>query len=589
MQRHQKTAAAITRVLCRPGYPARGVLMWHSTGSGKTCSAAAAFDAAWSDDKRRLVYVSSVVGIAANPPAMFHACAALLPRFKGASADEIESAYRARGVEIMSFAQLAHLLQLHRPRSAATPEAAAAMSRYLARSLLVVDEVHSLTTPLAGQAKECAALLKFLQTADDAARTADLRVLLLTATPGDNVADVLGLLNVVRRPGSPTLAWTPTTDRRSFSRKLRGLVSFFDYSADLTRFPRVTTEEHAVAMSLDQALELTAKAGDGVPPETAGIAGTLDKAELRRMWQPARRYSNTLYAWPKGMDIGTFSAKLAALLATIDAHPEGKHLVYSAFSERRGYGGHGARAIVNALVQHAGYTNYPAESGKTVALVARGAPVARVVTAFNADDNARGERLRVLVATAGFNESLDLKGVRHVHVFEPLTSAEDSQQLLGRGVRMCSHSQLRYPDEWTVTVHRYESIVPDVSLQTRGAKETVDEGSAYIGRLTDELTALTGVRGSPAATARREQLRRAVKVAKVKMQLSKDDLKRLQLVSAAPSVDSQVIALAAARGEAVEKLLRLLRESAIDCEVFRPFHAKAGLDVPCRFGKNRTP
>lgn len=590
LARHQKTAVAITRVLCRKGFPNRGVLVWHSTGSGKTCSAAAAFDAAWSD-KRKLVYVSSVVGIAANPPARFHECATMTPRFKGKDLAAIEAAYQARGVEFLSFAQLAHVLQLHRPRATSSSDEVAAMKSYLAKSLVVIDEVHSLLTPLAGQQKECAALLKFLQTADDE-RTKDMRVLLLTATPGDSVPDVLKMLNVVRRPGSPELTWTPSTDSRAFSRKLRGLVSFFDFSADLTRFPRVLTEEHSVEMSLDQALELTKKVG--VDALDAGPE-TDDKADVRRMWQPARRYSNTLYSWPKGMDIGTFSAKLAALLDTVMKHPDGKHFVYSAFGERRGYGGHGARAIVKALVDHAGFRQYPVpadskDNKPVVALLARAQPIERIKTAFNSDDNPRGEKIRVLVATSGFNESVDLKGVRHVHMFEPLTSAEDEKQLLGRGVRMCSHAQLKYPDEWTVTVHRYESVVPDVSIAKKDTGDDVSNASEYVSRLAAEIEALKGVRGSPAARARREQLRKLVKRAKDKLKLTKDDLKRLELVSSAPSVDSQVIQLTRTRGEAVEKLLHVLRESAIDCEVFKAFHAKAGIDIACRFsGKGATP
>lgn len=580
LARHQKTAVAITRVLCRGDYPNRGVLLWHSTGSGKTLTAMAAMDAVW-DSTRRIVYVTSVEAASANPAGKFYELAAVLPRFKKMKALDIEAAFRTRSVQFMTFAQLAHQLQLYRGRKADSPQEAEAMRHWLDKSLVVVDEVHSLLTPLPGQSKECEALLTFLQTADDS-RTKDLRVLLLTATPGDSVRDVMRLLNVTRRPGSPELAWTATTDKKSFTRRLRGMVSFFDFSADRTRFPRVAHEQHAVEMSLDQALELSRKAGD-----LDEAKGDLDgKAGLRRIWQPARRYSNTMYSWPKGMDIGTFSAKLAALLDTISKH-DGKHLVYSAFSERRGYGGHGARAIVKALVDHAGFKNYSStdSDGKalTVALLARAQPVKKIVDAFNDADNARGERLKVLVATQGFNEGVDLKGVRHIHVFEPLTSAEDQKQLLGRGVRMCSHDQLKYPDEWTVTLHRYESIVPDVSDASEAATQDLSASMAYILRLGEEQETLKGVRGSTAATARRAELRRLIKKARTTLKLTKDEAKRLDLIAAAPGVDSQVYEMARKRGDEVEKLLQVLRDAAIDCEIFKSFHGRGGIPVACGF------
>jgi hypothetical protein len=257
--RQQKAVAAITKVLCRDTFPNRGVLVYHAVGSGKTCSCVAAMDMVWSSKKRKIVYVTSVEGLVSNPPANFYDCAKMIERFKGKSAEDIERAFVERKVEFLSFAQLAHVLQLHRPRKTGSEDEAELMRRYLRGALVIVDEVHALLTPLPGQSKECAALLKFLQTADDE-RTLGMKVLLMTATPGDSVRDILKLLNVVKRPGSAEL-----TEKNVFEPgKLKGVVSFYDASADRTRFPRVTQVAHSVDMSLDQALELSRKVSDGL-------------------------------------------------------------------------------------------------------------------------------------------------------------------------------------------------------------------------------------------------------------------------------------------------------------------------------------
>ena len=573
--RQQKAVAAITKVLCRDKFPNRGVLVYHEVGSGKTCSCVAAMDMVWASQRRKIVYVTSVEGLVSNPPANFYDCAKMIGRFKGKSNEDIERDFTARGVEFLSFAQLAHVLQLHRPRKTDSEDQAELMRRHLRGALLIVDEVHSLMTPLPGQGKECAALLKFLQTADDE-RTSGMKVLLMTATPGDSVRDVLKLLNVARRPGSAEL-----TEKNAFEPgRLKGLVSFYDASADRTRFPRVTQVAHAVDMSLDQALELSKKAGaGGLDTDVEGRT----RADIRKMWLPARRYSNTLFKWPKGATIETFSAKMAALLATIRKFPDEKHLVYSAFNERRGYGGHGARGVIKALIEHEGYADVLGdEPAKRVALLARGQPVNKIKKAFNDPKaNPRGETLRVLVLTQGFGESLDLHGVRHVHVFDPLTSAEDQKQLVGRGVRMCSHAALDYPKEWTVTVHRYESRVPDVGTLLSESNAAIKDASNRAIAIDDELDALKGVRGVRAVTARRDRLKALAKNVKAALKIEQDDNKRLESIAAAPSVDSQVYEMARKREAKVEKLLRVMRDSAIDCEIFESFHKKGDVAVKC--------
>jgi hypothetical protein len=275
---------------------------------------------------------------------------------------------------------------------------------------------------------------------------------------------------------------------------------------------------------------------------------------------------------------------MAALLATIRKYPDEKHLVYSAFNERRGYGGHGARAIIRALIEHQGYTDVlGVEPAKRVALLARGQPVNKIKKAFNdPKDNPRGQILRVLVLTQGFGESLDLHGVRHVHVFDPLTSAEDQKQLVGRGVRMCSHAALDYPKEWTVTVHRYESRVPDVAAFVSESNAAIKDASRRAIAIEEELDALKGIRGVRAVTARRDHLKKLSKDVKLALKIEQDDGKRLDAIEAAPNVDSQVYEMASKRAAKVEKLLRVMRDSAIDCEIFESFHRKGDVAVKCK-------
>jgi hypothetical protein len=578
--KHQKSAMSIVKMLCHKDNANRGLLLWHSTGSGKTLSGTCLMDAVWDQPDRNIMYISSVGGIEANPESVFHKNAMrFLPRFAGKTEDEVAGMFSKRKVEFFSFAQLAHVLQIHRPRKAKDAAEAELWANKLQDTLLIIDEVHALLTPFKGQKNECDKLMNML-TNDNTSKTKGLKVVLMTATPGNTIQDVLRVLNVLRDPGSPLIDFK---NKQDFTRSIRGLVSFFDYSADLSRYPKVATKVHRSTLTMEQAVAIAEKTGP-MPSEQ-----TLDRMSKsgnpHRFWQLARSYTNTLYDWPKDMPLASFSSKMELLLRIIQEHSDSKHLVYSAFGERRGYGGHGARAIVRALKDKVGMTEHKGDAdmkpGERVALLSSGQPVDDIVAAYNDKKNAKGSVLRVLVATQAYKESFDLKGVRHIHVFEPLVSVEDHKQLVGRGVRMCSHADLAYPDEWTVTIHTYVADPPDVASKLEAIQSASKRVADYIHDAEAELTVLKGVRGQPAVQMRRSALKSAIADAKKDKHGIEEEASTLNLVSGAPNVDSEVYTLAKRRGKEVEELLQVLRDNAVDCLMFKEFHEKGGIKVSC--------
>ena len=59
----------------------RGILGWHSTGSGKLCVATGVMESFWETD-RDIIYASSLDAINSNPDFKFHECAKnLFPYF----------------------------------------------------------------------------------------------------------------------------------------------------------------------------------------------------------------------------------------------------------------------------------------------------------------------------------------------------------------------------------------------------------------------------------------------------------------------------------------------------------------------------
>ena len=81
-------------------------------------------------------------------------------------------------------------------------------------------------------------------------------------------------------------------------------------------------------------------------------------------------------------------------------------------------------------------------------------------------DNVYGEECRLIVLDSGFKEGIDLFDVRYVHLFEPLMTAADLTQALGRATRLCGQKGLDFVPQkgWPLHVFKYSQSIPE-SLQ----------------------------------------------------------------------------------------------------------------------------
>lgn len=143
------------------------------------------------------------------------------------------------------------------------------------------------------------------------------------------------------------------------------------------------------------------------------------------------------------------SPKIAHIIENI-ATCKGIVLVYSWFIPS------GVLPVAFAL-EHMGYTNFRSNlleckktekpNGFRYAIIA-GKPeisnnVERVMAAVNdVASNSRGEKLKVILFTKSGSEGLDYKCVREIHIMEPWFNMSRIEQIIGRGVRNCSHSAL---------------------------------------------------------------------------------------------------------------------------------------------------
>jgi len=98
--------------------------------------------------------------------------------------------------------------------------------------------------------------------------------------------------------------------------------------------------------------------------------------------------------------------------------------------------------------------------------------------------NYKGEICKVFMISAAGAEGLSLRNVRTVHILEPYWNTVRTDQVKGRAVRICSHSDLHYDEdpeknERTVEIFTYISVIPEALKSARAIDQTLlteDEG-----------------------------------------------------------------------------------------------------------------
>ena len=191
----------------------RGILAWHSTGSGKLLTVANALAAFWQTKKKELWYVTTEAALAINPLIKVQAKAARLPEFgrylgDGAGHDALARAFAERGVRAMTYAELADHESLP------------------ADLVIIADEAHHLLEPR---------LIRLQSALMSAPRGVVL--VALTATPGPFPEATLMLLNMLRPSGSSLYALDdPGLEKRVHDDHV---VSFYDASSDDRHFAKV--------------------------------------------------------------------------------------------------------------------------------------------------------------------------------------------------------------------------------------------------------------------------------------------------------------------------------------------------------------
>jgi hypothetical protein len=205
-----------------------------------------------------------------------------------------------------------------------------------------------------------------------------------------------------------------------------------------------------------------------VYPENKSFRETFDKSG------DGFKYRGEKFLAPS--KIAQYSSKFGLITSILD-QSTGVVFVYSNVVES------GAQLFAMCLEEH-GYDAYSGSSllKETSGEVPRGskgkyvmftseisdAEIRRTLVQLKKPENVDGSLIRVVIASPKVSEGVDFRFVRQIHVLDPWFNMSRIEQVLGRGMRTCSHSMLPF-EQQNCTVYLHVCRYPD------SEQETVDE------------------------------------------------------------------------------------------------------------------
>lgn len=382
-----------------------GLILYHSTGSGKTITALTA------------MYQFNKDIVVIGPKSA-----------KKAFKDEIEKlGYDEKKIKILTYAKAKMEVQKN--------------FELFKGKCVIVDEAHHLRS----ETKYNLILTSVLVDCH--------RIMLLTATPIVNyINDISPLVNIVKRcdvlPTERDLfnffyfdeIKLEIENKHLLKDKLKGCISYYCNKGD-PNFPKSEVVWERVVMDGGQLAAYEKHIRRYVYDYNIATVtdifnvkfDALKRGKLNSFLSATRQISNTV-------DNSTDSAKLKLILKRVknNTYPA---VIYSNFLKNGVYPM--AKLLLESGISH-----------KTITGNTHQDKLMKIVEEYNS------RKFDVLLITTAASESLDLKNTKQIHVMEPHWNDAKIQQVIGRTIRYKSHSDLPVNERF-VKVFRWISVFPD--------------------------------------------------------------------------------------------------------------------------------
>lgn len=152
--------------------------------------------------------------------------------------------------------------------------------------------------------------------------------------------------------------------------------------------------------------------------------------------------------------------------------------------------------------------------------------------------NLRGEIMKVFMVSRSGAAGITLKNVRHVHVMEPFWNPAMIDQVIGRAIRVCSHSALPV-EERNVKVSIYMTVFnEDIYNPSEDNAALLRKQDTIAKRYYEEFRPGAGMKAPEPATT-----------------------------------DEQLYEIAYEKRTVIQQFTKLMKQAAIDCEIHKPLHS----------------
>jgi superfamily II DNA or RNA helicase len=482
-----------------PKTPYKGVLVFHRLGSGKTCSAVSIGEA-WKKHRKIIVVVpASLQGnfrkelrsLCAGNSYITKKERELLEKHHPSSIEykniiEISNKRINRHYEIYSYNKFIDYIMEN--------------SISFRNKVLIIDEIQNLIS-------EHGVYYKILYKAIKNAPSS-LRIVLLSATPMfDKPIEIALTMNLLKLPkeipdGTKFFKKFIRIKRRKdkiyyysknldyFKKLIKGYVSYWRGAPPLA-FPKGKVRYIKCKMSGFQYKSYKTvkmnedknkiykkikdkKKSDGNLKELPNnfFIGTrfISNVSFPNKYIGEKGYNSFLGENLKLKNLKKYSIKFYRIIKKIK-YSTGTIFIYSNFRE---YGG--IKTFVRVL-EHYGYKNYleHKEGSKRFAIWAGDVRIEikdEILNVFNQKKNYNGSRIKIMLGSPSIKEGVSLLRVQSVHILEPYWNQSRLDQVIGRAIRFCSHSDME-EHKRKVIIYIYIAIHPK-------EKESIDE---YIQKL----------------------------------------------------------------------------------------------------------
>jgi superfamily II DNA or RNA helicase len=158
----------------------------------------------------------------------------------------------------------------------------------------------------------------------------------------------------------------------------------------------------------------------------------------------------------------TYSPKLYKILESIK-NSTGLIFIYSNYVNNAG------TELISSVLKYNGFSQYGSRDNNKKYIVFTDikslSKRQKVLKIFNSKENIDGKLIKIIIGSPSISEGISFKNIRHIHILEPHWNLSRIDQIIGRGIRYKSHSDIEEKQR-NVKIYLHACISKNKKIQS---------------------------------------------------------------------------------------------------------------------------